>query len=93
MKWTSGAMEGEAGCDGNGTGQGRAIKETPRGYQSSLWSSGAWLPHVWGRNAFLINLFVSWLLPKTQLLELRTNNYQLSDELRKNGVGEPRESH
>lgn len=49
-----------------------------------------------GRNAFLTNffcLFVSWLLPKTQLLELRTNNYQLSDELRKNGVGEPRESH
>ncbi|OBS81126.1 hypothetical protein A6R68_20648, partial [Neotoma lepida] len=39
-----------------------------------------------GRNAFLINLFVSWLLLKTQLLELRTNNYQLSDELRKNGV-------
>lgn len=44
-----------------------------------------------GRNAFLINIFVSWLLPKTQLLELRTNNYQLSDELRKNGVGEPSE--
>ena len=28
---------------------------------------------------------------QTQLLELRTNNYQLSDELRKNGVGEPSE--
>lgn len=28
-------------------------------------------------------------LLKAQLLELRTNNYQLSDELRKNGVGEP----
>uniref|UniRef100_A0A994J452 GRIP1 associated protein 1 n=1 Tax=Homo sapiens TaxID=9606 RepID=A0A994J452_HUMAN len=24
---------------------------------------------------------------QAQLLELRTNNYQLSDELRKNGVG------
>lgn len=38
-------------------------------------------------------LFPSLLPPKAQLLELRTNNYQLSDELRKNGVGEPRESY
>lgn len=40
-----------------------------------------------------LNHFPSLLPPKAQLLELRTNNYQLSDELRKNGVGEPRGSH
>lgn len=45
--------------------------------------------HGEGRGIFLTNHFPSLLPPKAQLLELRTNNYQLSDELRKNGAGEP----
>uniref|UniRef100_A0A2K5L5U1 GRIP1 associated protein 1 n=1 Tax=Cercocebus atys TaxID=9531 RepID=A0A2K5L5U1_CERAT len=36
--------------------------------------------------AFLTKSFPFLPPPKAQLLELRTNNYQLSDELRKNGV-------
>uniref|UniRef100_A0A8C9DPF3 GRIP1 associated protein 1 n=1 Tax=Prolemur simus TaxID=1328070 RepID=A0A8C9DPF3_PROSS len=51
-------------------------------------SLGAWFSHGGGRGrgAFLTKSFSSLLLLKAQLLELRTNNYQLSDELRKNGV-------
>lgn len=45
------------------------------------------------RDTLLTKSFPFPTSPKAQLLELRTNNYQLSDELRKNGVGEPRGSH
>lgn len=66
--------------------------EAPEGRQCP-WGSGHWFPHGENRGTFLTKLLNFSASPKAQLLELRTDNYQLSDELRKNGVGEPRGSH
>ncbi|XP_040324987.1 GRIP1-associated protein 1 isoform X2 [Herpailurus yagouaroundi] len=43
------------------------------------------MPRNWGKNPHAVIVLERWR-SCAQLLELRTNNYQLSDELRKNGV-------
>ena len=70
----------------------RVIKKAQEG-QQGLWGSEGWFPPHEGRGHIPAKSFPSMLPSQAQLLELRTNNYQLSDELRKNGVGEPRGSH
>lgn len=70
----------------------RVTKKAQEG-QQGLWGSEGWFTPHKGRGHIPAKSFPSMLPSQAQLLELRTNNYQLSDELRKNGVGKPRGSH